>query len=331
MKIIGLTLGIASDKKSRMFRNTLFLAAMVFMFYSVHAVFAHKHEKTDVANFMIDNQGRILQIKFITSKFLTTGRGFPIAEKNVGLLLIHFDTGKELLRFVPDEKEAGDLLSAYPLDSERIVCNFRNDTSRRRIYHTGVWNIRTNAFRLYKDTGSGYTDETSGIHPDESKIISCPYSHRGVFLHDLKGNAKNHIFAEFHIQCPRFSPDGSRFAFFGADNTDNKENGNYMIIQLMNESKIFKVEFKKGKFESLIPFGSVLSWSPSGKYLSGIVDHYFAKEKLYIWKSNGEMLSVISLPFDVVWRWAPVWLPNEKEILIFYEKDGKIIYRSFIF
>ena len=306
----------------------LALAAAFFLVYSGQGASADKWKKTDIANFMFDSRAGIVEIKFVTKKFLTTGRGFPVAEKNIGLSLVQVDTGMELARLASDEKDAGELLGAYPLDKERIVCNFRHDSKGHRTYHTGVWDIRTNMLRLYRNTGSGYEDEISAVHPEESKIIACPYSPQGASFHDVKTNSKKEIFGGLHVQCPRFSPHGSFFALFAMDYY-GKDHKNYLIIEAMNAAKNYTLEFRKNEGENSAPYGKVLSWSPSGKYLAGIVRHDFVKEKLYIWRPDGEVLAVIPLPFDTIRRWAPVWLPNEKDVLVFYEEADRVVYRSF--
>ena len=83
--------------------------------------------------------------------------------------------------------------------------------------------------------------------------------------------------------------------------------------------------------ESSLPTGRVLTWSPSGRFIAGIVDHYFVKEKLYIWKSNGELISTIDVAFTTEWGWSPLWLLNEKEIAAFYRNSSsdKIFYQIF--
>ncbi|TAL27015.1 MAG: hypothetical protein EPN94_02150 [Nitrospirae bacterium] len=279
-------------------------------------------------NFMLLENGRIVKIDIIQKKTPTLSRAFPLWDKPIGLSLVDFETEKEILRLTPDEKKTGILLGAYPLDSERIACNFLDDTTGKRTYNTGVWNIRTKELRLYKGTGSGYADEISGMHPDETKFISCPYVPRGIDFHDLTDKTKKYLFADLHGKSSRFSPDGSRYAFFGDD--DNKENY-YLIIQLINDSKTYKIEFKKGESKNDRPSGRVLTWSPSGSFIAGIVDHYFVKEKLYIWKSNGELISTIDLPFSTEWGWPPLWLSSEKEIAVFHRngKSDKISYRIF--
>lgn len=295
----------------------------VFAFYFFILSISSGFAREMVADFMVDEQGRVLQLKIISlGKKLVFNRNFPFDDSNRGLVLTDFETGKEYFKLHP--KKAGLLWRAYALDSTRIVLNFD--------FHLGIWNIKTKAFRLYEKKGSfmsNYGYQISGVHPDENIIICSSTGYvNGLFFHELQKNTTTHIFKEYESISPRFSPDGSRYAFYGRERAHKPDEKAYLIIQLLNTQQTFKYEFAKGRF------GVNLSWSPSGKYIAGIGPTGFTQHSLYLWKNSGELITIIPLTFYPKWDWAPLWLKNEKEIWIFYKinehkKDEKILSHKF--
>src|SRR5574340_633160 len=182
-------------------------------------------------NFMLDENGNIIQMStFSMDKRIALNKGFPLEDSNRGLRLTNYATGEMIAEFKPKkDRTAGLVWSAYALDTERIVLGFGA--------HAGIWNRKTNAFALHRSKGSGGSDhghQTSGVHPDEQLIISCHPSspwRQGLFWHDLKSGATTTLFNQYEVVSPRFSPDGSRYAFYGRLNRHKSDEESFLIIQ----------------------------------------------------------------------------------------------------
>lgn len=278
-----------------------------------------------VCGFMIDEKGKFIRVDTINYKKIYMSEYFSlhIGLKPIALSLIDFESGKEILKNKSIKQLGG--CHMYPIGSDKIACNYGD--------RTGVWNIKKNTFHLLGGACLG----APGINYNENMAISCSMSDgKEAYIYDVDNDRKKYIFPEYKVRSPRFSPDGSRFAFFGEIGSYGKEKHNYLIIQTINDDKIYKIEFLKGQNENEIPSGRILSWSKTGKFLAGTVIHYFAKKKLYIWKGNGDLVSIIPLEFNLTnfiedFYWVPVWLPNDSGVAVFYwDNDrNKISYKIF--
>jgi tricorn protease-like protein len=280
---------------------------------------------------MLDEKGKIIQINTISlGRKLNLGKGFPgypFIDSNRGLLLTYFETGEAIAKFEPKKNMTLTLLSGtYALDNNRIVISFYGDL--------GVWNFKTNKFTLYNRKGSGqsgYGIQISGVHPDETLIISCDPSNstrQGLFLHDLQKGTTTRLFNDYEVMSPRFSPDGTRYAFYGRLNRNKKDGKNYMIIQSLSSEDRYAYEFNKDDH------GVDLSWSPTGHYLAGVGPSGFAKHSLYIWNNTGKLIACIPLNFFPNTGWPPLWSQDEKSVLFLYmddftKKDYKILRQEF--
>ncbi len=300
-------------RSQKAFAPALFLF-LVFVAALLNA--CHQDSPEDaIANFMVDEKGRVLELRYLKKKLLVWGKEGAFLpslwNERTGISLLDFSSREEVTRFEP--RGYGEFLGAYPLDSARIVCNFRDDSRGARRYHAGVWEPRTGAFRLYEGTGSHYPEQLSGISPDEKMVISCPYAGHGIVFHDRRTSRDSELFSELHARTPRFSPDGSRYAFLAS---------HLLVIQVLgDEAKPKVVALGSGNNP---PSGSTLAWSPSGRLLAGIAVHYPAVDYIHVWDADGGIIMESRLPFPTGFYWAPVWMPNEKEILVFCYDGGKV-------
>lgn len=242
------------------------------------------------------------------------------ARDSRNLLLKNFDTGRIITEFVPKKKIVESkqekitysflIWDAYALDNNRIVIGFLGSV--------GIWNVKTDKFTLYKGKGSfesGYGIQVSGVHPDEHLIISCrSYPDEGLYLHDLQKNSTTHLFKEYSVLSPRFSPEGSRYAFYGTLGRHTKDAKSYLIIQSLSSEKRYIYEFQEKQN------GINLSWAPSGNYIAGIGRNAAATSFLYIWSNTGKLIAYFPLSFFAHSSWPPLWLQDEKGILVFYKK-----------
>ena len=161
-----------------------------------------------ITNFMLDNNGKVVQIRYIKKKRFTTGRGFPVIAEEVGLSLVDNGTQKVVSKFGDDKKKYGLIYGGYPLDSHRIAFQFGPERG------TAVWDIRTNAIRMYEGIINREFSDVPAVHPRLTHIITLPYRETGLILHDLASGSSVYFFTESFISYPRFSPDGSQYAFF---------------------------------------------------------------------------------------------------------------------
>lgn len=280
---------------------------------STHA-HADKPRDSGIFNFLINPQGKAFQIRAIKGPQFSLGKGFPFWWKNKGFALEDATTGKELKRFLPDERELGVLMMVYPLDEERIVINLVHDAGPRR-YHTAIWNRVTNEHHVLAGTGSGWPYEASGVSPNETEIISVSYGKRAV-LHDKSTGHSRELFPEYLVTCPRYSPDGTRYAFYGADPQGPMDKEHVLVIQHLDGSAPRRIVIENRPHRNEAPNGKTLAWSPSGAYLAGYLVHDTV-HRLYLWASDGRLLRTVDMPFDAESWWAPVWLSDEKGVMIF--------------
>lgn len=307
--------------KNRLFKfwiKSLFLITLILLCVYIFI------PRAKALDFMIDESGKFLQIDLNYFKMISLCGSPPIVpcfiDKQVGLSLVDFETKKNISKLKFDKYEIGRLVFIYPLDTKRIVCDL-NDFEHNNI---GVWNIKSNSFHLYKENGSGSFIGGSGISYDEHLIISHKNQFdRGAILVELTNNNKTNIIPEFQVNYPRFSPDGSRYAFFGEDHVVNET---YLVVQLINNLETFKTLLRSETY-----FHD-LSWSPTGKFIASFT--YDDGHKLYIWKSNGDLVTIIPIVFNSApvghrfeWPWyggSPVWLPKEDGVVVFdknYDKN----------
>ncbi|MFA6029790.1 MAG: hypothetical protein WC969_08055 [Elusimicrobiota bacterium] len=224
--------------------------------------------KTEPLDFWIDANGKVLQLNLVKEKTLTLGRGFPAWDKPVGLLVTDYQTGKELAKLVPDGKDVSPL-GAYWLNTGTVVFNLLDDSNRTRKYHTGVWHTGSNRLQLHKNTGSGAFGAVSGIDKEESVVVSCPYGEsEGVILRDLGHKTTTQLYNGFIVTSPRFAPNGLRFAAFARPlgQGDSK-----LVLHMVGESG--SIESVLNTKPNIPASGRDLRWSPSGRYIAGVVWH----------------------------------------------------------
>lgn len=116
---------------------------------------------------------------------------------------------------------------------------------------------------------------------------------------------------------PRFSPNGSRVAFFARP--QKASGGSWLFIQSIDGKETRQFEMEKRAHEKTPPSGRNLAWSPSGRLLAGVV---FANRgyELCIWDAETGLIGSHLLPFRPGFYWVPLWSAGESEILLF---DGE--------
>jgi WD40 repeat protein len=318
MILIRKTMKKKPNTLCRPYNHKVAVIIVAIMLITVSNSFAY----TFPENFMLDDHGNVVQISIVAfSKKFTLGKGFPITASSKGLLLTNFDTGTQISKFKPaDDNLSIFLMRAYALDRKRIVLGFLGSV--------GIWNMETNKFVLHKGKGgyeSGYGIQLSSVHPDENLIISCPrYGKHGLFLHDLVKGTSTQFFNEYDVFSPMFSPDGSRYAFWGRLNGHSKDEKHQLIIQELFSQHRYVYDFNNDRHVE------VFSWSPSGKYIAGIDTYNY----LYIWDNKGKVISCLPMAIKPEKVWAPLWMADKQEIAVFYierlaSKDGAILKRTF--
>lgn len=268
---------------------------------------------TYVTNFMLDDNGKVVQIRYIKKKRFTTGRGFPIIAEEVGLVLVDAETQKVVAKFSGDKKKYGIIDGGYPLDSHRIAFQFvvpRKPVPKRG---TAVWDLRTNAISMYDGKMNREFSDVPAVHPLLTHIITLPYSETGLLLHDLTAGTSVPLFKEWFISYPRFSPDGSRYAFFAGP----RHEPNMLLIQQLRGGSAVRVKMERQAGEKSLPAGRTLAWSPSGKFLAGVVFHDWGRTMLYVWNGDGSLVTRVPLKFSTGYDWAPLWSADETELLMF--------------
>lgn len=296
-------------------------------------------------NFMRDDDGRIIQISRVTlAKIPYVGdKGFGWQETNRGLVLSYFETGEIIAKFEPKKHIADGILnSAYALDNNRLVISF--------VFDLGVWNFRTNKFTLYKGKGSGasgYGIQISGVSPTEDIILSCHryltdqkqglmYNdlrnrNQGLIYNDLRKGTVTLLFNDYDVSSPLFSPDGTRYAFYGILKNHTGYEKHYMIIHVLSSGETYTYTEDRDLHGSAF---TELMWSPTGKYLAGIGPTGFAQDSLHIWNNTGKLLARSPLKFFPRTGWLPVWSQDEKKVVLFYyddirKKNHKVLSQEF--
>jgi len=220
----------------------------------------------DIANFMIDNHGNVLKLsKICLRRTLTIHDLVPgLTCTRFGLLVTDYESGKKVAEYDQTRNSDSNFIDGvYALDQERIVMAFSGDVV--------VWNMRTGNSVLHRGMypiQHGFGSETPGVRPDEHFIVAgtrdYPWS-IGILMHDIVKGISTSLFQEYkYIFSPRFSPDGSRYAFLGSANTNSKNETNHLIVQSLDSDVRITYQLDQGAHQGN------LSWAPSGKYLAGI-------------------------------------------------------------
>jgi hypothetical protein len=267
----------------------------------------------NIANFMSDVNGSIVQLRYIKKKVLSSGRGFPVTAQERGLVLVDNETQRELARFKGDSEKYGLISGAYALDSQRIVCQFLAQHKQRMRKGTAIWDLRDNSVKVYEGKWNREFADVPAINPLLTRMITLPDRTTGLVLHDLAAGSSIRLFQEWHICYPRFSPDGSRYAFFAGENNE----ANLMVIQQLSGGAPTRFEIERQENEKTRPQGRNLAWSPSGKLLAGVVYHDYANKKLYVWNADGSLMTMIPISFQPGLNWAPLWSADETKIILF--------------
>ena len=147
-----------------------------------------------------------------------------------------------------------------------------------------------------------------------------------MILRDLSQKTTTQLFAGFVVTSPRFAPKGLRFAAF----TRPLSPGNSkLVLHTVGESG--SVESVLNTKANVPASGRDLRWSPSGRYIAGVVMHNEVA-RLHVWESDGKELAQLPLPqkpFKVGWNaleYVPTWLPDDKGLTVFFQgENGKIM------
>jgi WD40 repeat protein len=265
----------------------------------------------DVANFMIDDHGNVLKLsKICLAKTFTIHDLVPMRTcRRFGLLVTDYESGKKVAAYDQTrESDSNFIDGVYALDQERLVIAFSGDVV--------VWNMKTGnsvIHRGMRPIKTGFGNETPGVRPDERFIIAgtkdYPWS-IGILMHDIVTGTATSLYQEYkYIFSPRFSPDGSKYAFLGSSNEDSKNETNHLIIQSLNSDDRITYQLDQGSHRGN------LSWAPSGKHLAGICGG--VHEELHVWNSEGKLVLRSPVPRSLR-VWPPLWLQGEKEIAVFY-------------
>lgn len=264
-------------------------------------------------NVMFDKNKNLLKIEYETRNMkFTIDRGFPFNDKTRNLILTDLKTNKEIKKLIID-KDFGLVWHASQLDKNRILLNTGGNL--------GIWDIETNEFKKYIGLGSGSSGKgysMTGVSHDEKNFVSFfPQYRENVILY--KQGVKKDLFNNVKAISPSFSPNDLKVALFinkierykvmcdGILRPKHKELC-YLII-LDNDGNILKEIELPGNWG-----GDRLSWSPSGKFIAGIVGSY-----IYIWNSDGKELikQIDGKNFDEI-----LWNDEEDEILFIHIPGG---------
>jgi hypothetical protein len=261
--------------------------------------------------FIIGDKGETRKVILHTRNVFTLGKGFPFIEKPVAIGITDNSSAGESVRIELDPRIC-DWIScdAYPLDSDRLVLNGHDHLSRN--YFVAVWDWRENQLRTYNNVGSRSSESISGISPDEKWAVSVPSDRsEGLIFHDLQQGTSSRLFNGLNVYSPRFSPDGTQWAFFSRDE---------LILRSTRGGKEKRVPISpvKGRWR----YSKHLAWSPSGRYLAGIVDH--DRADLVIWKSDGAQMKIVALPPAHSLGWPPIWGADEKGVYVVLGNEGLV-------
>ncbi len=294
-------------------------------------------------NFMRGDNDRIIQINMVVlaKRPMLSDKGFFWEVLNRGLVLTDFETGGIIAKFEPKGWTTGSsqFYGTYALDNNRLVIPLGFDV--------GVWNFKTNEFTRYKDKGSGasgYGIQISGVSPAEDIILACNHylrdqtfyknlrnMHKALIFYNLRKGTVTLLFHDYEVSSPLFSPDGTRYAFYGILNNHTRDEKHYMIIHALSSGETYTYTEDRELHGSAF---TELMWSPTGKYLAGIGPTGFAQHSLHIWNNTGKLLARIPLQFSPESGWLPVWSHDEKSVVLFYyddrtKKDHKILRQEF--
>lgn len=266
------------------------------------------HAKARGLGFVLDDDGGTRKVSLHTGKSFTSGRGFPFIETPVAMSITRKSSAREEARLKLDPHVFNWISSdSYPLDGDRIVLNGRDRTGRN--HFVAVWNWRRNRIRTYDNVGSESPESITGISPDEKWAVSVPAqpSH-GLVFHDLERGTATSLYEGLNVHSPRFSPDSSRWAFFSGDE---------LIVRSTTGGAEKRSPIPaKGNWRH----PRHLAWSPSGRYIAGIVSHQ--RTDLVVWDPDGNLVKIIGLPGGVSRSWPPVWSPDEKGVHIVLGNEG---------
>jgi len=257
--------------------------------------------------FIIDEHGELRKIQIHTRIDFTLGRGFPFIERPVAVSITKSSSEKEPVRIELDSRVCDWItFEAYALVTDRIVLNGHDDQGRN--YFVIVWDWRKNRLRTFNYAGSASPESITGISPDEKWALAVPsnLSH-GLIVHDLEHKKTTCMYAGLDVFSPRFSPDGTRWAFFSRDDL--------IIRPSTGRDKRTPIP-GKGKWR----YARHLSWSPSGRQIAGIIHH--ERTDLVIWDSDGKQMKIVGVSGGVTNSWPPIWSTDEKGIYIVIGNEG---------
>jgi WD40 repeat protein len=193
----------------------------------------------------------------------------------------------------------------YALDAHRIVVGGWGDMA--------IWDLRGGSLRRFPGTGSASYNSMSGIGFDERAALSSGERMDGVTFHDLRSGTRATYYHGYEAYSPRFSPDGTRWAFFGKSGFDHLA----LIIRWTREPREMVIPLSR----DMVHGGHVLAWSPTGARIASVL----SSSQLVIWDSEGNQLHRIKLPFKASWYWPPVWNKDETGVYILLWPDVEAI------
>lgn len=258
--------------------------------------------------FIPDVNGNLQKVLLHTRKELTFGRGFPFIERPVAVSITESSSDKELARIELDPKLCDWIYyDAYALDGNRIVLNGYGDQGRNTF--VAVWDWKKHELRFYNNSGSRSPESVSGISPDEQWVLEVPTNlPDGLILHDLKHGSSIRMYKGLFVLSPRFSPGGEQWAFFSRDELILRSN--------KNSSEKRAALPGEGKWRH----GRHLAWSPSGRYIAGIIHHEHTD--LVIWDCELKQLKTVGAGHGVARTWPPIWSSDEKSVYIVYGNEA---------
>lgn len=269
--------------------------------------------------FFLDENGQIRQVNVLTKGKFTTGRGFPYYHEPVALSVTVPETGKELSQIKMESKQWSWFryyALPHPLDAHRLIMDI-HEWSRKEGDHAAVWDLRDNSLRILRGTGSFSTESVSGIRLDEQAVLSCTQAPDGVLFHDLKNATRTRYYKGYQAFSPRFSPDGTRWAFIGS-----RDERYDLIIHWTNQNRDRIVPLSSSA--SSLSHSFLLAWAPSGARIASV----FHTGELVVWDSEGNLVQRFRLPFKPGWQWPPIWSRDEKGVFILPEPESnRIPYR----
>jgi len=264
--------------------------------------------------FLLDENGQVRQINVLTKGKFTAGRGFPYYQEPVALSVTVPETGKRIARINMKNKQWSWFhyhALPHPLDAHRLIIDI-HEWSQKNGDHSAVWDLRDNSLRILRGTGSNSSESVSDIRLDEQAVLSSSQGPDGVVLHDLRNATRARFYEGYKAFSPRFSPDGTRWAFIGS------REGRYdLIIHWTNQNRERVIPLSSRA--SSLSYSFLLAWSPSGARIVSVLH----TGELVVWDSEGNLVQRFHLPFEASGEWPPLWSKDEKGVFILPKPDYK--------